>query len=195
MSDLDEYHALVAKVGAFTDAVAHRRAEDLACRRGCDACCKVELTVSPVEAASIRRHLAALPAEVRASLPKRALGDGCAMLDASSTCTIYDARPLVCRTQGHALRYAPGSLVRAHGGDDVTWCELNYTARAPAGEDVLDAERVDTMLAVVSRRFAERRGEDPLGRVALRVLAASARDDDDPAQGGPPTLPPTKSAC
>jgi hypothetical protein len=86
---------------------------------------------------------------------------------------VYDARPLVCRTQGHALRYPRGTLreetVRASSeSGEVTWCPLNYGERGPEAADVLDAERVDVLLALVNRRASER----PLARTSLVVLAS-----------------------
>ena len=68
----------------------------------------------------------------------------------------------------------PPSALRARaGGADVTWCPLNYQAAPPGAQDVLDAERVDQILALVNHRYAAERGLEPLERVALSALAAS----------------------
>jgi Fe-S-cluster containining protein len=184
-----EYDALVAKVADFTERTAARRAADLQCKRGCDACCQVSLSVGPVEAAAVRAGLARLPAARRAELRERGLSalareqaadrePRCAMLDDDGGCAIYAERPLVCRTQGHALRYPNGLIpvesVRARAGHgDVTWCPLNYRAEPPRPEDVLEAERVDQLLALVQQRYATQLQLDPLARVALSALAAS----------------------
>jgi Fe-S-cluster containining protein len=188
----DAYTQLVAKVEAFCAPVAARRSADMACRAGCSACCEAWLTVSAVEAAAVRHGLAALsePARERARQRGReqrareragAAEPRCALLEADGTCAIYAHRPLVCRTQGHALRYPAGLIPaaalrattqRVAGG--VTHCSLNYTAATPAGEDVLDAERVDLILAVVNARFCAATGIDPESRIALSELAAEA---------------------
>lgn len=107
------------------------------------------------------------------------------MLRGEGTCAIYAARPLVCRTQGLPLRYPDGVIpkeaVMAQGktkpgaADGIIWCPLNFTASPPRGPDVLDAGRVDEILALVNRRHAERTGEDPLSRHALVDLARLAR--------------------
>ncbi len=177
-----EYDAVRAKVEAFTTATSERRREDLSCRAGCTACCRVELEVSDVEADSVRDAVEALPDEVRGRLVERARApredDGlCVMLE-DGRCVVYQARPLVCRTQGHALRYPAGTLdrdaVRGRTPDgDVTWCPLNYQTRGPAPDDVLDAERVDVLLALVNRRASA----EPLRRTSLRTLAATSRSD------------------
>jgi hypothetical protein len=61
----EEYQALVLKVEGFLDAVAGRRASDLACKRGCDACCHTWLTLSAVEAEPVEAALSALAAASR----------------------------------------------------------------------------------------------------------------------------------
>ena len=149
----EEYRALVAKVEGFVAGVGERRASDLACKRGCDGCCHAWLSVSAVEADAVRSGLAALPDEARARVrqrgqrelarereqtARREAGDAgedpprCALLEDDGSCAVYAVRPLVCRTQGHALRYPPDFVpeaavrLRTRTGD-VTWCPLNYT--------------------------------------------------------------------
>ena len=208
----DEYQALVTKVEGFLAGVAARRSSDLACKRGCDACCHAWLSVSPVEAERVRAGLAALSAEQRASVRERGRRElarerlhtesgtpepagfcsraeprasteagappRCALLEDDGSCAIYGDRPLVCRSQGHALRYpadfVPEAAVRLRTkSGDVTWCPLNYTDAAPRSEDVLDAERVDQILALVGRRHAPSEAA-ALQRTRLSELAANA---------------------
>jgi hypothetical protein len=188
----DPYRALVAKVDDFGAKVRAERAGDMRCAPGCAACCEVSLTVCATEAEPIRRALAALPAEARERIALRAAADDearCVMLE-DGRCAVYDARPLVCRTQGLPLAYPPGFVpldaVRGRDarGHDLTWCPLNFEDRPPRAGDVLDAERVDTMLALVDRRDDGAPGE----RVSLVELARG----DAPARPEPAAaeLPP-----
>jgi Fe-S-cluster containining protein len=199
----DEYRALVAKVDAFADATSARRRADMACRSGCASCCHAWLTVSPVEAAALREAVAELPPSERAPLAARgrlerereARGEAqprCAMLDEADRCGVYAARPLVCRSQGHALLYPPGFIpeaaVRARveareqntearehsSAGEVTYCPLNYQAAPPGAQDVLDAGRVDQLLALVNHRFARAQGEAPDRRTSISQIAAEA---------------------
>jgi hypothetical protein len=179
---------LVAKVTAFTQQTSARRARDLQCKKGCDACCHAWLSIGPVEAAAVREALARLPAAARERVRERGLRElareqaggeqaRCAMLEEDGSCAIYEARPLVCRTQGQALRYPAGLIppqaLSAHGAQgDLTWCPLNYRGDAPRSEDVLDAERVDQLLGVVNHLYARSAGLDALGRSGLSALAA-----------------------
>jgi uncharacterized protein len=187
VSVTQEYRALIEKVESFTRGVTGRRARDLTCTAGCSSCCHTWLSVSTVETAELERALAALgPSEreeVRArglrELAREAAGGEprCAMLDDQGLCVVYDARPLVCRTQGHALRYPAGfipteAVMRKAKNGDVTWCPLNYDRAEPSGDDVLDAERVDQILAVVVERHAKALDIPSDTRRALSALAA-----------------------
>jgi Fe-S-cluster containining protein len=100
---LAEHRAALAKIDA---AVAHAAAlagDALTCHRGCASCCVDGLTVLPVEAALIREHLF-----VASSSPfarARVSRDGaCAFLDSQGACSVYEARPVLCRTHGLALQ-------------------------------------------------------------------------------------------
>lgn len=100
----------------------------------------------------------------------------CVFLDEGGRCAIYPVRPLVCRSQGLPLMYAaelvPAAALRfsARDGRAVVCCPLNFadapvagvpadgqpTATAPAppgGADILDAERIDLLLALLNRRY------------------------------------------
>lgn len=183
-----EYRALVEKVDGFVASTTSRRSASLRCGRGCEACCHAWLSVGPVEADAVRAGLASLPEPARARVRARGLrerererapGEGearCALLEEDGSCAIYAQRPLVCRSQGQALRYPEGFVPEAAlrmrvAGGAVTWCPLNYTDAEPRAEDVLDAERVDQILAVVTRRHVAH-AEEALVRVALSDLAA-----------------------
>lgn len=183
-----EYRALLQKVEAFTLATEARRASEFACSPGCAACCESWLTVSAVEAAEVRAMLAALSPEQRAEvrargrreLAREAAGEQaerCAMLEEDGRCSVYEGRPLVCRTQGHALRYPAGfipaeAIMRRLPHGEVTWCPLNYERGKPQAEDILDAERVDQLLSLVARRHASASGIALDHRLALSALAA-----------------------
>ena len=182
-----EYLALVMKVESFVSQATLRRAVDLQCKKGCDGCCHAWLSVGSVEAEQVRLGLSALPeparAEVRARGERelsrelaRASPPRCAMLGDDGSCAIYAFRPLVCRTQGQALRYpadfVPEDAVRLKlKSGAVTWCPLNYRESTPASEDILDAERVDQILALVTHRHDLARNVPPR-REFLSTLAA-----------------------
>lgn len=183
-----EYRALVEKVAATAAVLVERRSRDMACRSGCESCCHAWLSVSQVEGAHVQAGLQALTDEDRTRVAARgvleqtreASGEKparCAMLEPDGRCAIYEHRPLVCRTQGLALRYPPGFIpegaVRERFADgEVTHCPLNFTHAAPTKTDALDAERVDQLLALVNYRYAQANALEPTLRHALSELAA-----------------------
>lgn len=188
----DEYRALVHKVATFCETLSDRLREHMACGPGCSSCCHAWLSLSAVEAAELTRAIAALPEPERQALAQRGRHElereqrgepdpRCALLDDDGRCAVYAHRPLVCRTQGLALRYPrdviPVSALRARLVDgDVTSCPLNFTQGIPTAQDVLDAERVDQLLGLVNMRYCAASGDDPSARRAISAIAAAACD-------------------
>jgi hypothetical protein len=150
-----EYRAVLAKVDAKFAEIAARHPQQMACQRGCHGCCQPGLSVSAIEAAHIRAWLQAHPlvaGELRALAevdPHR--GARCALLDAAGQCSIYAARPLLCRVHG-----APTRTPQPDGSVALDVCPLNF-ADSPldAVESVnfIDQQLVATLLYVVGRRF------------------------------------------
>jgi len=174
---LSEYMAVRAKVDAFCHAAAEASADALTCAAGCSSCCVAQLSVSPVEAHAVGVAVANLPSDQRDALRERAASeDACALLDAEGRCSVYEARPLVCRTQGLALAYTAGLIPvdavmgRDEAGRDITHCPLNFEHVEPSAASVLDAERVDALLALVNHRYCAALGLDADARVELSAL-------------------------
>lgn len=174
---LDEYLAVVARVDDAVAGATRLAGDALRCGRGCDSCCAPGLSVLPVEAERIARHL---EDHVVVAGPR---ADRCVFLDGDSACQVYEARPLLCRTHGLALRMRPadheddGRRTGLKVLDDVSVCALNYTARAPTPNETLDAERILALLVTVDRRFRDRAGlPDDGARIPLGALLDAGPD-------------------
>ena len=159
---LREYQLLLTKIDAKVAEIAGHQAQNLACARGCHACCAPGLTVTAVEAAAIAAHLETLSdqglavQELAAQAPWH--GTRCSFLGGDGACSIYAVRPVVCRTQG---------LPIVVDGGQVTVCTLNFQGgltTLPAG-DRIDQQTISTLLFVVNQRFGggERRALTPDG--------------------------------
>lgn len=174
----EAYEGFAKRVEPFSKAASLR--SDVQCARGCSSCCVAGLSVCSVEAARVRRALAKLESSVREKV-RAQLTDTertqCVLL-VDDACTVYAARPMVCRTQGLPLAYEEGTIpaerlsARAADGRDLTWCPLNYTEQAPEAGEVLDAMSIDKGVATLNRAFTSIREEDALERVSLLALAA-----------------------
>jgi Fe-S-cluster containining protein len=157
-----EYRAFVARVDARCRRVQRRHAEQIACRKGCPGnCCRIHLSLFPVEAFSLAAAAAALPEEPRDRIRRRALRTGsfgpCPLIE-EGACRLYDARLVICRTHGLPL------ATRYRGRRSEGCCALNFRLRQPFPEDaVIDLDPINRELREVNRRFvAEVSGRMPL---------------------------------
>ena len=176
----EAHRALVAKSDAFDEGVRSRRSEDMKCAPGCSACCVANLTVCDVEAALLEEGIAKLDHDALVRLQTRALisesSPSCVFLESDGRCAVYASRPLVCRTQGLPMRYGAGEISEAEtfgrnaANEPLTWCPLNFTVRAPSPPDVLDASRLNLMIALSNQGA----GGDATRRTSLLELAQNA---------------------
>jgi len=162
------------KIDAFTARARAAHGAAITCRAGCDACCHRRFSVTGVEADALRRHLDALGEPAREALRARATaGDPtrCAALDDDGRCGVYEARPLICRTHGLALRFR----------DDrrrlptLDACPKNYADTDLASLDpatVLDQTTLSTVVAALDALHADAVGRPRGARIELDALLA-----------------------
>ena len=170
-SPLERYRELAARVDAFFARVRARHAGEMVCAAGCDSCCRTRPSVTGVEGAAIREHLAALAPGERARLREQARAareDRCTALGPDGRCGIYAARPLVCRSHGVPVRTRDRRSLPV-----VSSCEKNFVAHGPAAADadcILDQETLSTVLHAVDATHARETGAPAGERVDLAVL-------------------------
>jgi uncharacterized protein len=166
----------------FAQAVA-RTPTQFACRPGCETCCHQRFSVFEVEAAHIRDALALLDRsdpDLRQRVRERGLDPqlrACALL-VDGRCTVYEQRPLICRSHGLPIGVResdePGSALR------IDHCPLNFRDQpadhepGPHGDrgipraSVLVLDAINQPLAVLAELSAP--GQP---RVDLAQLAAA----------------------
>lgn len=160
------YEQLVQQVNTLTTRLTARYAKHLVCRAGCSGCCQHHLSVFPVEAARVKAAITALPDElcVRIEQQARTVDEreaqgqpvACPLL-VDERCAIYEARPLICRTQG-----LPLLLEAEDGAQEVDFCPLNFTA--PGAVDDLDEQHLAPLdelnlkLALVNLHYCRTQG-------------------------------------
>ena len=185
MSRLGE---LTEKIDAFFTRVVGRHGTDMQCSTGCSDCCHVRLTITLVEAAAIRAHVATWPSARRRNLANTGPGDPrgepaggsapagtdrCAALDPAGRCKIYEARPLVCRSHGVPIRMRQGGL------PVVQACHRNFTHTKPDPDCILDQATLSATLLAVD--LAEARGSHPGLSRAKDVQGPSPALDASPS--------------
>ncbi|MFP5384822.1 MAG: YkgJ family cysteine cluster protein [Bacteriovoracia bacterium] len=133
---------LYKKVDEFEKRLSFK--EKLLCKEACSRCCYTDISVFEVEANFIRQWFKHLHPDVQEklradwSLPSsesmnfaNKLTTSCPFL-IDERCSIYNARPLICRTQGLPLKFSMDE------GVFVDICPLN--------EDLLDAADMSEVL-------------------------------------------------
>jgi hypothetical protein len=172
MNDLlANYRLLVARVDELCRRITDNWGEELACRPGCDSCCR-HLRLFPVEAAALGEALRALPLPERVRLQTQAVGcdenDPCPLLR-DGRCELYADRPIICRTHGLPL------LLAGDSGLQIDFCPQNFHGVEELPTDaVIDLEKVNTALTTINRLFVQQQGGDDAAR--LRLIAEVLRD-------------------
>lgn len=178
---------------ALEGTLAKQRIDEGACRKGCDACCRLRVEIRGVEAVHLARRARenpALEARVRATALLVAGLDGaarmradvaCGFLDpATGACAVYEDRPLPCR---------------AYRSRDAGWCRslvgpgADIAGIAAGGESPVVKEALGVR-GLVQRALnevtpAEWRGTGELHAMVVRVLdAVGPARSTGPARAG-----------
>jgi Fe-S-cluster containining protein len=179
----------------FFERTHEKYAAEMRCAKGCSRCCNVELNIFEVEATVIVEWFDSLPADAQEKLvgvwksmdslteqptETKKKTKACSFLDSSGQCSIYDARPVICRTQGAPLmlkKTLPNQEIQL----EVDVCPLNFTRENsfPPQAEWLDLVKLNTLLSISENFFQkEKKGSEPAlpknkeTRVPLKELKA-----------------------
>lgn len=121
MATLDNYKALREEIEASAIKLWDEHSCNMACKKGCDKCC-LNFDVFPIEFDFIKQQVKAMYPDVLSQLAPTEAGEKCFFLK-DHRCSIYEARPIICRTHGYPLLYMNDE------GDqwELSHCELNFT--------------------------------------------------------------------
>ena len=154
---------LYQKVQDFEARLSEPTKRGLKCKQGCSACCHQRFSVFSIEADHIKNWFAALSESEKKSLLENWREDlslrspddktlACVFLDDKGACTIYPARPLICRTQG-----LPLALLKeeTQSRQQLDICPLNrdVLAGVEAG-DILNLDLLNTILSHLQRQYS-----------------------------------------
>ena len=158
---LQKVIAIQANVDGYFENYRKLSGQHLQCSQGCSQCCQVELTVFRCEALRILDWVEGLSAPEKLALRSLLAAEesppgpdangkvqGACVFLKNQSCSIYPARPTVCRSQGAIL----------HLGKFYDVCPLNFQEEGsllPA-RNWLHLERLNQALASVQRELEER---------------------------------------
>jgi Fe-S-cluster containining protein len=143
--------------------------EKIQCRRGCSKCCSQIFHITPVDGWIIQQHVRSMPPEEREALKQKARdyilkassatigsdeaenhkvkGEPCPALGFEGECTIYEARPVICRRFGMPIYdYKNPANVYA--------CELNFKD----GDEITDDKLVPNQ-TLIGKQWDELKDE------------------------------------
>jgi len=120
---------------------AHRNF--LVCASGCTGCC-MDFNIFPVEFHSIFEELKGKKIEYN-----RSASEGECLFVVNGLCSIYESRPVICRTHGLPL------LSMGEEEWELTHCELNFTGAAPEFDEsnTFPQDRYNSKLFLLNRKF------------------------------------------
>lgn len=141
MKITDLYH----KIAEFEENLSPTQREKTNCKKGCSQCCMVSLSIFQVEADNIRSWFQNLSLErksaIKSAWKKESTPMACSFLK-DDACTIYEARPLICRSQGLAFKF------QESGSSYIDICPLNDDLLATITEkEILNLDLLNLILS------------------------------------------------
>lgn len=138
--------SLQENASSFFDKIMTKYPDEMTCKAGCSKCCHTDISVFKVESQRIISWFNSLSAETKSelkSLWQDQTEKGACTFLYNDRCSIYDARPVICRTQGAPLFIATENI--------LDYCPLNFKEGDPPKEDWLNLERLNTMLSLAAK--------------------------------------------
>ncbi len=154
------YLQLAADIDSLIGSlISERFKKKLKCRPGCIECC-INFSVLPLEAAFIIET-------IKNSTPTQTDVDTKCPLLLGDHCSIYDIRPIICRTQGLPIAY----IDEASGSIEVSACQINFADDYQFSQkDLLFMDQLNQILAELNLQYCNATGQDPHKRIALADL-------------------------
>ncbi|MCG8635673.1 MAG: YkgJ family cysteine cluster protein [Desulfobacterales bacterium] len=145
---LKNYNDLLERVDTHVKMVTERYRDHIACKKGCDACCRF-LNLFPVEAFALSRAFLALPETDQARILEQIEReeDKCPLL-INRACLLYKARPVICRTHGFPL------YLQKEEGPMVDFCPENFKGMTELPKEaMMNLDKLNTLLTAVNQHF------------------------------------------
>ncbi len=163
------YLNFVDKVDGLCRTIEKEYVENIACRRGCDGCCR-HISLFPVEAVNLAQGLLRLPEKDAIQIREKARAaspDGPCPLLEDGACRLYAFRPIICRTHGLPI------LTREFGNPTIDFCTKNFREiESLPGRAVIDLDLLNTSLAAINALFVARFFTCPPEKERLTIAEA-----------------------
>lgn len=147
-----DIQALYSKIDEFQNQQREQLKARYQCKNGCSRCCHTDISVFEIEKNNIALWFESLSVEQKNELKMKweqpRTEGACAFLR-NDSCTIYEARPLICRTQGLAM------LFQEDEQPYLDICPLNESALEDIEEnEILNLDLLNSILAQLEQKDA-----------------------------------------
>jgi Fe-S-cluster containining protein len=177
---------LQLNTSSFFNQFYQKHQAHMQCKAGCAQCCHVDLSIFEGEAVAILQWAINLDKEKKQELlallnsPEQTTvfkkNKACVFLR-NNQCTIYEARPIICRTQGVALQYK-SKINKDETQINVDVCPLNFIEQNsfPEQKEWLDLDRLNSLQSIAENFYQKGENQKETlpknkeGRVELRKL-------------------------
>jgi len=116
--NFEQYKLLLADIDNQSNKLEKEHSEQIVCKKGCDTCC-MDYSILPIEFHSILKDLK--ENKITPEISVRPKSDECIFL-VNHVCTIYNQRPIICRTHGLPLLF-----MNENNEWELSACDLNFT--------------------------------------------------------------------
>lgn len=84
--------------------------------------------------------------------------DFCRFLDADGSCSIYEVRPIICRTHGAPVSWMEEDDGGGNKEESRDVCPLNFEGvnlKELQAQDVISLDKLNTILSVIARHYVQ----------------------------------------
>lgn len=141
------YFELREKIDELAGSLEKLHHNHLSCKMGCDLCC-MDYSIFPVEFYSIANALKTK--DIQVDIPNVNTDNSCVFLK-NHKCTIYEERPIICRTHGLPLLY-----MNEESEWELSACELNFTEfdmEEFTNENTFPQDKFNSELFMLNKEF------------------------------------------
>jgi hypothetical protein len=165
----EKYKLLLSEIDNHTASLEEVHHKHMKCKNGCSLCC-MDFSVFPVEFYFILNELK--NENIKHGKNGDLNNEICAFLR-NHSCTIYQHRPIMCRTHGLPLLYA-----NDEGDWELSACELNFTDydfEDFTPENTLPQDRYNSKLFLLNREFIAEFTDKKYGELDLIPMKQLAK--------------------
>jgi len=165
-----KYKALINEIDRKTAKLEKLHHNHLQCKNGCDLCC-IDFSIFPVEYHSILSKLNS--DSINLQVVENSENNICSFL-VNHSCTIYQHRPIMCRTHGLPLLYANDD-----GDYELSACELNFKEfdfEDFTMDNTLPQDKYNSKLFILNKQFIADFQQKKYGELDLIPMKQLARE-------------------